>query len=142
MAAATKDTGHGASITFGTSALAFHWRKIGKVTKTRGKLDDSDLSNANGNKTYVFEDLAEPGEVEVEFLFDPTAAIPDIHAAAETITITGPVPPGGASAADLEGTGAALDVTQSPEFASNGLQVGTLKIAFDGKTGPTHTPAA
>jgi len=141
MAAATKDTGHGASLTFGTTALAFQWRKIGKVVQSRGKIDDSDLSNTN-LKSYLFDDLAEPGDVEIEFVFDPTESMPSINAVAETITITGPIPPDGASAADLEGTGAVTEITASPEFTSNGLQVGTIKVAFDGKTAPVYTAAA
>jgi len=141
MPAATKATGHGASITFGTSALALQWRKIGKVTQTRGKVEDSDLSTSN-KKTYLPEDLAEPGECEVEVVFKPTASPGNINAAAETITITGPIPVGGASAPNLEGTGFITEITMSPEYTSNGLQVGTIKFAWDGKTTPVFTPAA
>lgn len=141
MAAATKDTGQGASITLSTSALTYKWRKIGKVDNTREKVEDTDLSNAT-YKSYLPGDLAEPGEFEVEFCFNPVATLPSPVAVAETVTITGPIPVGGTSAASLTGTGFITSITRSPEFTTNGLQIGTMKIAFDGKTGPTNTAAA
>jgi hypothetical protein len=141
MTAATKDTGHGGSITLATSALTYKWRKIGAIKQSREKVEDTDLSNVT-YKSYLPGDVVEPGEFEVEFAFNPAAALPNPKAVAETVTITGPVPPGGATAADLEGTGFIMEITASPEFTTNGLQIGTMKIAFDGKTGPVHTPAA
>lgn len=141
MPAATKDTGHGATITLATSGLTYKWRKIGSPEWSREKVEDTDLSNSN-YKSYLPGDVVEPGEFEVEFVFNPTAALPNPNAAAETITITGPVPPGGSSAASLAGTGFILSITPMPEYTTNGLQVGKLRLAFDGKTGPTHTVAA
>jgi hypothetical protein len=141
MPAATKDTGHGAAITLATSALTYKWRKIGAVEQSREKVEDTDLSNTN-YKSYLPGDVAEPGEFEVEFCFNPATALPSALAAPETVTITGPTPPGGASGAALTGTGFITKITASPEFTTNGLQIGKMTIAFDGKTGPTHTAAA
>ena len=141
MPAATKDTGHGASITLATSNLTYKWRKIGQVEWSREKVEDTDLSNAV-YKSYLPGDVVEPGECEIEFCYNPTAALPSCLAVAETITITGPVPPGGSSAASLAGSGFIISVTPTPEYTTNGLQIGKLKIAFDGKTGPVNTAAA
>lgn len=141
MAAATKDTGHGGSITLGTSALTYKWRKISSPEWSREKVESTDLSNAT-YKSYLPGDVVEPGEYEVEFCFNPAATLPNPLAAAESMTITGPTPPGGTSGATLVGTGFIMSITPMPEFTTNGLQIGKIKIAYDGVTGPTHTAAA
>ena len=134
-----KDTGHGASITFGTSALAFPWRKIGAVEQDGEKVEDTDLSNTT-YKSYLPGDVVEPGEFEIEYCFDAEEDLPPVLTP-ETITITAPVGSGQSVAADLEGTGFIRSRTAFPEFATNGLQLGKMTVCFDGKTGPALTPA-
>lgn len=138
----SKDTGHGASITFGTSALAYAWRKIGALEQEGESVEDTDLA-ASGFKTFLPGDIVEPGEFEVEYCFNPKLALPPLGTV-ETITITAPVASGQSSAADIEGTGFIRKRTAFPELTTNGLQVGKMTIAFDGAGGvlPVLTPGA
>jgi hypothetical protein len=136
------DTGHGASITFGTSALSYAWRKIGAVEQAGESVEDTALSNLY-YKTFLPGDVIEPGEFEVEYCWGSKTALPAIGVV-ETITITLPSSNGVLSQADLEGTGFIMSRTAFPELSTNGLQVGKMKIAFDGAGGepPVFTPAA
>lgn len=143
---AAKDTGHGASITFGTSALAFPWRKIGAVEQAGQKVEANYLGivaigSDPAYAQYLPGDLTEPGEFEIEYAFDSEEDLP-VMLTAETITITLPLGRGQSTAFDLEGTGFVISRTASPECATNGLQIAKMRIAFDGLTGPTPTPAA
>lgn len=138
-----KDTGHGATITFGTQALAYFWRKIGAVEQAREKVEANYLGivAAGSNPPYAQNlpgDLVEPGEFEIEYAFDSEDAQPDMTDP-ETITLTLPMSTGQASAYNVAGTGYVLSRTVFPECATNGLQIGKMKIAFDGLTGPTPT---
>jgi hypothetical protein len=134
------DTGHGATITFGTSALTYKWRKIGAVEQAGESVEDTDLS-VNYYKTFLPGDVYEPGEFEIEYCWNAKTALPALGTV-ETITITLPVS-GALSAGDLEGTGFIMSRTAFPELATNGLQIGKMKVAFDGAGGvaPIFTPA-
>ena len=135
------DTGHGATITFGTSALTYKWRKIGAVEQAGESVEDTDLS-VNYYKTFLPGDVFEPGEFEIEYCWNAKTALPALGTV-ETITITLPVS-GALSAGDLEGTGFIMSRTAFPELATNGLQIGKMKVAFDGAGGvaPTFTAAS
>jgi hypothetical protein len=135
------DTGHGATITFGTSALVYKWRKIGAVEQAGESVEDTDLS-INYYKTFLPGDVYDPGEFEIEYCWNAKDALPALGTV-ETITITLPVS-GALSAGDLEGTGFIMSRTAFPELATNGLQIGKMKVAFDGAGGvaPVFTPAA
>lgn len=137
-----KDTGHGASITFGTSALAYAWRKIGAVDQEGESVEDTDLSNATF-KSYLPGDLPEPGEFEIEYCFNPKVDLPPLGTA-ETITITAPLADGQSAAADLEGSGFIRKRTAIPELTTNGLQIGKMTVAFSGAGGilPVLTPGS
>ena len=135
------DTGHGATIGFGTTGLTYKWRKIGAVEQAGESVEDTDLSNTY-YKTFMPGDVFEPGELEVEYCWDAREELPALGTV-ETITITLDAT-GALSAADLEGTGFIMSRTAFPELATNGLQIGKMKIAFDGAGGvtPTFTKAA
>lgn len=135
-----KDTGHGGTLAFsaGIAAFAAPFRKIGAVEHEIEKVENTIL--ASGCKRYLPGDVAEPGEFEVEYAFDATMDHPVVLTRG-TITITAPTAIGQASAANLAGTGFIVSRTATPELATNGLQIGKLKVKFDGKTGPTLTVA-
>lgn len=133
---ARKDTGHGATLTFGTSSLAYQWTKIGAATHDRGEVETTDLATAD-YKTFTPGDLSDPGEFEIEYLFDTETAQAAITGLApETITVTFPVPTGGTVAARCTGTGFVKKRTLTPELATNTIQKGTLTVRWDGETGP------
>jgi hypothetical protein len=134
--AVRKDTGHGATITFGTSSLAYSWTKMGAAETDRGEVETTTLATTD-YKTFMPGDLADPGEFEVEYLFDTETAQNCIAGlAAETITVTFPVPSGGSVAARCTGTGFVKKRTLIPELSTDTIQVGKLTVRWDGETGP------
>lgn len=136
------DTGHGGTLTFGTTGLSFPWRKIGAIEQKGESVEDTDLDDLYF-KSFLPGDVVEPGEFEVEYAWDARDALAKpALGVVETITITLPLAPGGATAADLEGTGFIMARTAFPEMATNGLQIGKMKVAFNGVSGvPTWTKA-
>ena len=140
MASLGKDTGHGATIAFSSGIAAFTapFRKIGAVELTMEKVESTIL--ASTCKRYLPGDLADVGEFEVEYAFDATLVHPAVLTRG-TITLTAPTATGQATPATLIGTGFIMAHTATPELTTNSLQVGKLKVKFDGKTGPTLTVA-
>ena len=128
-------TGNTGTITFGTSGFTLAWTKIGEWQATRAKLETSTLATTVF-KTFMADDLADPGEIEVEALFDATKALGSIGAAAETITITYPKSAG--TAAKLAGTGF-ITMVSTPELVNGSVSKQKLKVAFNGGTGPAFT---
>lgn len=140
------DTGHGATISFGTQSLSYYWRKIGAIEQAREKVEANYLAivAVGSNPPYARNlpgDLVDPGEFEVEYAFDSTSGQPAMTDP-ETITITLPLATGQSSAYNVAGTGYVLSRTVSPECTTNGLQIGKMRIAFSGATGPTPTAAS
>jgi hypothetical protein len=135
------DTGHGATITFGTSALSYAWRKISAVEQAGEAVEDTVLSEKYF-RSFLPGDVYEPGEFEIEYSWGSKTALPTIGVV-ETITLTLPLASGGATAADLEGDGFIMSRTAFPELTTNGLQQGKMKIAFAGTAGvaPAWTKA-
>lgn len=82
----TFNTGHGATIAFGTTGFTAAFRSLGGFDQDRGEHDKSHLG------TTVYReikpgDLIDPGEFEAEFFYNPDVQ-PPISSPAETITIT------------------------------------------------------
>jgi len=134
------NTGHGATIAFGTLSLAYPWRKISAVEQSGEAVEDTNL--ASTLKTFVPGDVYEPGEFEIEYAFGTKVALPAIGTV-ETITLTLPLGSGEATAGDLEGTGFIMSRTAFPELSTNGYMIGKMRIAFDGAGGvcPVWTAA-
>lgn len=82
------DTGFGTTITFSTGFIA-EIRNITGPSMSREFIDTSHAGTSGGYRTYIPQDLADGGELEVEMLFDPSAD-PPIDSAAETVTVTWP----------------------------------------------------
>lgn len=137
----SKGTGHGGTITFGTSALAYAWRRIGEVKQTGVDVEDTTL--AADKKTFLAGDLPTPGEFELEYSFSTKLDLPPLNTP-ETVTITMPTFTGDATAADLEGDAVIRSRTASPEMGSNQLKTGKMIVAFTGIGGilPVFTPAS
>lgn len=132
-------TGHGASITFGTTAFTGAITSIGGNTNAIEDIEDFDLSTTT-RKTFRPSDLIDPGEFTVTFFVDSEDAYP-APGTAETITITYKQQPGETtSAANLAGTGYIKSVTTA-QHATGEMMTGELVVKWDGKTGPTFTVA-
>ena len=134
------DTGNQGTITFATSGFTANFRVIGSVEQTRPKLSVSHLGSTDFDE-YCPGDLVDPGELEVEYEFDDTAALPDIlEQVPELITVTLPTQPGNTSGATFVDKGFILK-RSTPELKNNQLQTGKMTIAFAG-TDQAWTPGA
>lgn len=133
------DTGNGATLTLATTGAVGNIRNIGEVAEELGKLETSHLGTT-GFKTYMPDDLTDPGEFEIEVEVDTEVAKPACGVV-ETATITYPLRTGEATAANHAGTGFIRRVTLTP-LANSTIQIMKLLFAFDGETGPAFTPAA
>jgi hypothetical protein len=132
------DTGHGGTITFGTSSRAFNWLTIDAGERSRPAVDITHL--ASTTPTYMAGDLEEPGEITLTFQFDPagTAGWYATSTATETVTITWPVAPGGTTAANYAGTGLVTRV-KFPTLQTNQVQIGEISVKWSGGTPPAWT---
>jgi hypothetical protein len=130
------DTGNGATLVLSVTGAVGNIRNIGEIAEELGKLEDSHLGTVD-KKTYIPDDLAEPGEVEFEVEFNANTALPSTGVI-ETCTITYPVRPSGATAASHAGTGF-LTRVPTPQLANGQIQVTRMRFAFNGKTGPAFT---
>ena len=140
---AKRDTGHGATVTFGTTSWS--GKLVGIPTNlalTRPPVDITVLSTS-GEREYMPGDLSELGQVTLDVAFEAATGLPALGSAAETITITWPLAPGGggATAANLSGTGFIAGINY-PAMQTNTLQQGQITFQFDGNTGPTWTAEA
>lgn len=141
-ATAVPDTGHGATVTFGTTSWSGKLLGIPtNLQRTRPRVETTYLGTSN-NRTYMPGDLDELGEITLDVLFEGTLGLPATGTAAETITITFPLPGGGAATApNIAGTGF-ITGTSMPALQTGVLQQGQITFTFNGGTGPTYTAAS
>lgn len=131
-------TGNTATITFGTSGFTASFTEIGGTEETRESLDNSHLGTTT-KKTYQPDDLYEPGEFTAMFYWDPEfGTFPPISGAAETVTITYPLPSGSSTNGTLAGTGF-VTRRKSGDLRNGELAVGEITVKWSGVTGPTYT---
>ena len=139
---AVPDTGHGASVTFGTTSWSGKLIAIPtNLQRTRPRVDTTHLGTS-GTRTYMPGDLDDLNEITLDVLFEGSVGLPATGTAAETITITFPLPGGGAATApNIAGTGF-ITSTTFPPLQTGTIQQGQITFTFNGGTGPTYTPAA
>lgn len=132
------DTGQGATLTLATTGSVGVIRSMTLPEFTIDKIDTTDLSTT-AFKTYIKSDLAEPGELTAELLFDAEDdAVPSLGVS-ETVTVTFPIHTGtNTTNATLAGTGF-ITGFKLPDMQVGELQVATVTIAFDGLTDPAFT---
>ena len=133
------DTGHGATITFGTSNYSFNWTSIDIGEETIPEIDRTHLATS-GFRQYIPGDLTTPGEITVAFQWDSDAAAITLGVV-QTITTSMPVPTGAVDGAYWAGSGFVKRVKR-PSMTTDELVTGEMTIMFDGITGPTLTPTA
>lgn len=137
---AKPDTGHGASITFGTTSWS------GKITGVPSNLQirrapvNASYMGTTGQEEYIAGDLESCSEITVDVLFEQATGLPATTSTAETITLTFPLNPndGSATAAKIAGTGLITGVDY-PSCQTGTLMTGKILIKWDGYTGPTWT---
>jgi hypothetical protein len=138
---AKPDTGHGATVTFGTTSGSFKLMGIStNLSLTRPRVETTYLGTST-NRTYMPGDLNEIGEVTLDVQFESATGLPATGTVAETITITYPLPGGGAATpANIAGTGFITAISHPP-LQTGTLQQGSITFTYDGGTGPTFTAA-
>ena len=132
------DTGNSATIVFATTGFVANFHLLGGAEHEIEVIEDSHLGTTT-YKTYIPGDLDEPGEFDCEFEWQGDVS-PPARGTAETITVTHPVPPTLSNGATHAGTGF-IQKVKLPEMVNNELQMGSLTVKWDGKTGPTYTAA-
>jgi hypothetical protein len=131
-------TGHGASITFGTTSFSAAFTSIGGSETTIDEIEDFDLSTT-GHKTVRPSDLTDPGEFTVPFYCDGEDGYPAVGTV-ETITVTYAQQTGETAAATDVGTGFIKRVKKA-DHSTGEMMAGELTVRWDGKTGPAFTAA-
>ena len=132
-------TGNTGTIAFTETGVTLLFTKIGEWQATRGKLNVSHLETEDFHE-LIPDDLADPGEIELEALFDPIEDLADISENVEDITITYPLEnPLWLVPATLVGSGYVMMVG-TPELVNGSVAKQKLKFFFDGDgTEPTFS---
>lgn len=140
MATATVDVGTGTTFVFGTSTL---WLpKIRSIKLSPETIAAIDISNmgTTGYREMMQSDLKTPGQVTMDCDFNPSIASP-LGTAAQTGTLTFPVPSGGSAGGTIAGTGFFISVNDA-DIPLEDKMGATHVWQFDGMTGPTLTAAS
>lgn len=132
--------GTGTTITFGTSSYACEIMDEGlDIDGEEVPVVDVSHMTTTGYRKKLFGKLVEPPQITVNINWDPDTP-PPITAAAETITITFPLPAGMSTPATIAGTGKII--SRSASVPLEDKMTGTFVVQFDGQTGPTFTAAS
>ena len=124
------DTQQGATITFGTGGT-FNVVSIGRVGQEIPSIDTTHLGTT-GQRTMMPGDLETLQAIQVTVQNDPTLADPTLGSV-DTQTITGPLPPGGATSEIYAGTGFVTKVEASDFNAgAEALQTKVFTLQYDG----------
>lgn len=133
------DTGNGATIVFADSGFVASFKMIGETSQEGGEVEDTPLE-AEEYKSFIPQDLIDPGTSECELIFDTKADLPELHVP-ELITITLPKRSDESAAATFAASGFIKKRTL-PQLANGTLQTSKITIRWDGKaTKPAFTPA-
>ena len=123
------DTGTGTTIVFATSAFTAEVTNISSSGITRDSYDTSHLGTT-GSMTKAPKKLIDAGSIDLEFKFDPNSQ-PPISGPTETVTITFPIPTGGAAGATLVGSAFITDWEWGAELEDEMQASATLMWAAD-----------
>ncbi len=133
------DVGTGTTIVFGTSSFSAELLSINGNDISREDIDVTHMGSS-AYKEFMPSDLIDGGSIDIEIAFDPDAQ-PPIAAAAETITITFPIPAGSASGATFVFTGYINTWSWTDPLEDKMTATATIKV--DGKgTDPAWTVSA
>lgn len=134
-------TGQGTTAVLTTGAIVGCVRSLTLPELTQDKIDASCL-DTTGFMRYISGDLTDPGEVQMEIIFDPSFNFTGLVGATDTLTVTFPIGDDtNTTNATLAGTGFITSYSL-PDLSTNNLAVVNVTFAFDGDTGPAFTPEA
>lgn len=132
------DTGNGATLTRAGVSVDIVSMQLGN--RTIETLDVSLLGETTGYIQEIAADLADSGNIVVEYLFDTaggTAELPKPGGAAVSTTVTFPISATGNTVAALLTGGTIITDVKPPDLANNELQTATITLKFDGGQGGT-----
>lgn len=132
----TGDMGYGVSISFSSGFIALI-RGVRISNYNRDPIETTHASSTSGWRTFIPSDLKGGQQIEVDMLFKPDAT-PPITDAAETVTLTFPVPSGLSNGATLASSG--FLVAFGNEVPYDGVMTATATIQLTGA--PTWTDAS
>jgi len=140
MALPTTISAQGATVAFGTSAWpnALLSINIGPFTRTAKPV--TNLSTT-GFQQFKPGTLVNAGTLGLRVQFDPNNP-PPITSAAETVTLTFPVPSGLSTGATLIGTGFISEYSVDGSGGDEEEVTAEVTVTWDGNTGPAWTDAA
>lgn len=131
-------TGQGTTAVLTTNAITGCVRSLTLPELTQDKIDASCL-DTTGFMKYIPGDLTDPGECQLEIIFDPTFDFDAIVGVVDTLTITFAIGDSSNSTnATLTGTGFITNYSL-PDLSTNNLAVVNVTFAYDGDTGPAFT---
>ena len=131
-----QDVGTGTTITFGTSGFSARVSSIDGPSMSRTTVETTHLATSQW-RTHMPGDLADLGEITLTVHHDPSLT-PPIRQAAETVTITFPVPSGLTNPATCVFT--AMCIGYSASIAIDELM--TASMTLKGSGAPTITAAS
>lgn len=139
MAIQAYDTQQGFTLTLVTDSLTLRLVSTTELAQFWARIRATHLGTTTDHE-YVMGELADTDPVTVTYQNSPGLANPS-GGLVQTITMTGPVAPGGTVAESVTGTGAVIRRTMLPGFSSESeaLQMKSFQFAYDGFTGPTRT---
>ena len=132
------DTGQSTTLTFASGITQpLKIRYIDTPEESLGKIDCSDVSTTTLKK-FIAEELADSPEYSVEYLWDTFDTPPVAGMQLGLVTHTYPLRTGEVTAATRVGSAYVASI-KHPKMALGELQLGMLKIQFDGATALTYT---
>lgn len=113
MAGTTVDVGSGTTVAFTTGGFSAELIDVQWSGITRGSIETTHMGTTAtaaagatfGSRTFMPTDFTDPGELTLEYHFDPDITPPIEDATGDTVTVTWPKAAGDSSAAKWVGTG-------------------------------------
>jgi hypothetical protein len=124
------DVGTGTTIAFGTSGFTAEVMSVAGNDITREDIEVTNMASTN-YREFIPSKLVDAGSIEMEISFDPNSQ-PPIAGAAEVITITFPLPAGGATPATLVFSGYVNSWSWTSTMEEK--MEGTITIKIDGNS--------
>jgi hypothetical protein len=122
------DVGTGVTVVFGTSGFSGYLLNIDGPEVARVSVETTHYGTTGG-KTFRPGDLYDPGEIALEFAFDPDLSVPIFNAEQpETVTITWPIPAGKSSGATWSASCFCLNYKPSAPLEDKMTATMTLKV--------------
>ena len=123
------DVGTGITIAFATSGWTGELLNVDGPGMTRASVDTSHMGTTN-SMTFMPGDLVDRGEIGLEFAFDPDDD-PPVDGAAETVTITWPIPAGLSNGATWVGSAFWTAYSPTGSMEERMTASATLKVSGD-----------